>query len=196
MSKSASVLVAAALIALGAGPAFAEPPANPGQSKKTKTVFVSSKIFIGNLGGLAGADHKCQDMADGAGLAGRYKAWLSDVSSSPSDRFVRSTVPYALTDGTIVASDFTDLTDGALMSPISVTENGLPVDPFTLAVWTGTQIDGTRVMVSSQCDDWTNSEGDGATGGNAFLPDASWTDRISVFFGCGGTVVNIYCFEQ
>ena len=43
-----------------------------------KRVFISSLEHNGNFGGLVGADHFCQDLADGAGLAGDYKAWLSD----------------------------------------------------------------------------------------------------------------------
>ena len=52
-------------------------------------VFVTSQTFTGNLGGIAGADQKCQDLADAAGLPGIYKAWLadSDPASAPAQPF-------------------------------------------------------------------------------------------------------------
>src|SRR5207248_2675590 len=43
-----------------------------------KRVFVTSVMYDGNLGGLAGADAKCQARATAASLSGTYKAWLSD----------------------------------------------------------------------------------------------------------------------
>jgi cysteine-rich repeat protein len=43
----------------------------------SKKVFVSSQMYDGNLGGLAGADAKCQALADAANLTGTYMAWIS-----------------------------------------------------------------------------------------------------------------------
>lgn len=42
-----------------------------------KRVFITSQTFTGNLGGLEGADAKCQNAADNAALGGEWKAWLS-----------------------------------------------------------------------------------------------------------------------
>jgi cysteine-rich repeat protein len=69
----------------------------------TRIVFVTSEIYTGNLGGLAGADAKCQSLADAAGLPGNYMAWLSTGASSPSTRFTQSPNPYVLVNGTKVA---------------------------------------------------------------------------------------------
>ena len=44
---------------------------------EVKRVFVTSANYTGDLGGLVGADSKCQALADSAGLDGNYKAWLS-----------------------------------------------------------------------------------------------------------------------
>jgi Protein of unknown function (DUF1554) len=63
------------------------------------TVFVTSQGFNGNLGGLAGADTKCQALADTAGLGGTYKAWLSDSTTDARNRLTQATVPYRLVDG-------------------------------------------------------------------------------------------------
>ena len=100
------------------------------------TVFVTSTSYDGNLGGLAGADAKCQDQADAAGLTGTFKAWLSDAKGSPSTRFTRSAgAPYVLVDGTVIADNYAGLTSGSLEHPINQTETGgaPPVEPISAA---------------------------------------------------------------
>lgn len=51
-----------------------------------KYVFVTSVHYTGDLGGVAGADAKCQTAATAAGLAGTYKAWISTYGASAADR--------------------------------------------------------------------------------------------------------------
>ena len=53
-------------------------------------------------------------------------------------RFVQSTIPYVLPDGTRVADDWSDLTDGTIAAAINVladgtAPNGLPTTVFTNA---------------------------------------------------------------
>ena len=91
------------------------------------TVFVTSTVHDGSLGGLAGADAICQTRADSPGslaAPGTYKAWLSDATASPSTRFTQATVPYKLVNGTTVAPNWAGLVDGSLDAPIDVTEQG------------------------------------------------------------------------
>jgi len=45
--------------------------------KSVKRVFVTSEVFTGKLGTISGADLKCQNAADNAGLGGQWKAWLT-----------------------------------------------------------------------------------------------------------------------
>ena len=51
-----------------------------------KRAFVTSQLYNGNMGGLAGADARCQGLADAVGLPGTYRAWLSSATESPSTR--------------------------------------------------------------------------------------------------------------
>ncbi|MCA9876161.1 MAG: hypothetical protein KC442_00200, partial [Thermomicrobiales bacterium] len=100
------------------------------------SVFVSSDFFTGGeIGGLTGADAKCQSLADAAGLSGIFKAWLSDGNQSPDTRFSFFSGPWRLppnaVDGgdlpPVVATDLEDLTTcGAtcLKHPINRTETG------------------------------------------------------------------------
>ncbi len=69
MNRLLTLISAVALLTAIAGSAYAQ-----------KTVFVTSATFNGNLGGLTGADEKCQTEADGPVSivpSGTYLAWLS-----------------------------------------------------------------------------------------------------------------------
>src|SRR5262249_23852873 len=83
-----------------------------------KLVFVSSTTYTGNLGGLSGADAKCQSLATSAGHTGTFKAWLSDDLVDAKSRLTHAMMPYVLVDGTIVATGFNDLTSGTLRHAI------------------------------------------------------------------------------
>jgi cysteine-rich repeat protein len=87
-----------------------------------RLVFATSTLHTGNLGGLAGADAICNARAQAAGLPGTYMAWLSTGQGSPSTRFVKSTVPYQLVNGHVVANSWNDLVDGSLINAIARTE--------------------------------------------------------------------------
>ena len=121
----------------------------------SRIIFVTSSTYNGDLGGLAGADQKCQDHADTAGLPGTFKAWLSDNSISAKDRLTHSTEPYGLVNGFLVATDWDDLTDGALYRPINVDEHGNTVTQSS--VWSLTSSDGTQMNTihpQEACFDW------------------------------------------
>ena len=92
-----------------------------------RLVFVSFNRFQGDLGqtmGALGGDAHCQRMANGAGHRGTFMAWMSDSQTSPSARFTQSLVPYKLIDGTVIAFDYFDLTDGSIEAPIDLDEIG------------------------------------------------------------------------
>lgn len=129
-------------------------------------VFVTSQTFDGNLGGLTGADAKCQTLAEAAGLGGLYKAWLSDSTGSPITRFVQSQGSYALVDDTIVANDWADLTDGTLAAPITVDENGSPIDYLNWRwTWSNTNVGGTTASPHWSCNNWSSSSSSSWRGG-------------------------------
>jgi hypothetical protein len=113
-----------------------------------KRVFVSAGDVPANAI-AANADNVCNSEATGAGLPGTYRAWVSDGSSN----HVASTTmtSYRRVDGQVVAWDWTDLIDGALMYPINLTTVG---SEFSGTVWTGLQNDGT--VASANCNNWTS----------------------------------------
>ncbi len=147
---------------------------DPSLCAETKTVFITSMDYDGDLGGLSGADSICQAHADAAfpPLIGTYKAWLSDDTNSPSTRFTRS-YNYTLVDGSKIARDWTDLTDGNIGHRMNVTEDGdtTPV----VGVWTKSTVEGTVPSKSPlhHCLNWSAvSSGGTLQGGTGIQPSA------------------------
>ena len=137
MNKLLTMAFAAALLAACAAPVSNE--------RNEKTVFITSESFNGDLGGLKGADDKCQAEADAPASivpSGTYMAWLSDGSNSPNTRFTKSSHPYVLPDGTKIAENYSDLTDGSIQNFINIDPAGNTVG--VNRIWTGTNEDGTR----------------------------------------------------
>lgn len=175
-----------------------------GNCSQGKYVFVTSETFDGNLGGITGADAKCQSEATAKGLAGNYKAWIADNSSSPSTNFFQSASPYYLITGAEVAANWADLIDGTLTHEINVDINGDVVlasvgSPPTYYnyVWTNVKVDGTKVGLYD-CLGWTStSGGNEGTIGLSHKKDSTWTNEGT--FGCAFSETyrkRLYCFEQ
>jgi hypothetical protein len=160
-------------------------------------VFISSETYTGNLGGLAGADAKCQALADAEGIPGTYMAWLSDSTASPATRFpTKSSSPYKLLNGDKLANNWADLTDGQLETLFTVTDAG-PEPPSGPGQHTWTATLQTGQKSGSHCNNWTTAatEVSGFTGyhRHATQPTGRWTaydDRP-----CNAEL-HLYCVQQ
>lgn len=164
-----------------------------------KTVFVTSQTYNGNLGGVSGADAKCQLLASGAGLSGTYKAWISTSTSSPSITFNQSNDPYVLVNGEVVAQNYLELiTTKRLQTPINRDEDGLFV-PATF-VWTNTLEDGTaweeRQNSIHNCSDFESLEGSATTGLNSQDSLTQWSFLFAIQCDQSNGHPRLYCFEQ
>lgn len=165
-----------------------------------KRVFITSTTYNGNLGGVAGADAKCQTQANVASLGGTWKAWISPASrvNSATLRLTHATIPYVLLNNTIIANNWTDLTDGALAAYINITENNTLVPASPEQVWTNTRTDGTaaiNVSTTNTCgSDWKiQTSNQGYFGYHSLFSGGVWT--LGNVVGCG-TLAHLYCFEQ
>jgi len=128
------------------------------------TIFVTSESYRGNLGGLSGADSKCQTQAENAGLTGTWKAILSDRRNHAKDRIEINGWIYN-TRNNIVAFSEADFWDGALYSPVLYTEDGETTPSYSFyGVWTGSDFTGRRdwyllpFAPGAFCRDWRSME--------------------------------------
>jgi len=141
-------------------------------------MFVTTAQFTGDLGGLAGADAKCQLAADNIAPGSAFLAWLSITGTNAVDRVVGEGPWYSADRATLL---FTGKTMGANplvgLSPAApITENELgqilPKDTF---YWTGTK--GAGVASAQNCVGWTTASGAAAGGNGGETGEASllWT---------------------
>ena len=159
-----------------------------------RVVFVTSTAFPGNLGGVAGADAKCQALADlssNSRVKGRtFLAWVSTNATSPAARFVHGTKAYVRVDKAVVASTWNELLSGTLRSGIGLDENGAA---HSGQAWTGTRSE-TGQLSTSTCADWTSSSfAEDGVGGNVGGSGGGWSSNTEM--PCASTA-RIYCFEK
>jgi len=157
-----------------------------------KIVFVTSSVWLGDLGGMSGADGKCASAATAAGLDGEFKAWLSTDDQDAASRLTHSTQPYYLTNGVKVAQNWDDLLTPPLLAAINFTEKGEQAGATT-TVWTATNPDGTNWPVSD-CTVWS-SDGNNGYYGLRDATDATWTKSGSSQ-QCKSKMAHLYCFQQ
>ena len=125
----------------------------------------------GDLGGLAGADQRCQMLAQGAGAGGKtWRAYLSTQGAgavNARDRIGRG--PWQNAKGVVIAKDVSELHgQNNVTKQTALTEKGEAVNgrgdtPNMHDVLTGSQPDGTTFAAAEDrtCGNWTKS-GQGA----------------------------------
>jgi hypothetical protein len=152
--------------------------------------FVTSTVHTGSLGGIAGGDAICTDVAHDAGLGGTWVAWLSTASTSAFSR-VRGVPGWVRVDGTPIATSADELVTQHMRTPIALDETGEDVRGAVAAVWTGTQGDGSASP--NNCTAWTSETavdlaevGDARGGSSAFSLATS---------GQCNAPRRLYCFE-
>lgn len=170
--------------------------------------FVTAAAFTGDLGGLFGADLKCQGAAAAAGLPEpeRFHAFLSTGQVDAKDRFPAGppALPYVLVTGKKFADSFASLIEsGPLGEGIAVTETGAAL--YTKGVATNTAPGGVHFSPDQHCQEWTSAEVSfkARTGLNAVPADSpQWPDwkAVQAWTGvtslqCNKKDMHIYCLE-
>ena len=167
------VIVSGAALACGiaalvlAGTAAGQ-EARAGSAHPSMNFFVTSKgVDGGNLGGLAGADYHCQQLAGAAGSPKTFYAYLSNRPSNGTttlhakDRIGKG--PFYNSKGVMLARDVAELHSkaDAINKETALTEKGEPVARHDIL--TGSQPDGTaypdRVdVVDHTCNGYTSND--------------------------------------
>ena len=135
-----------------------------GSGNKSKTTFfvTSDTSMTGKLGGLAGADKRCQDLAAKAGIGDHtFHAYLSTSTVNAKDRI--GTGPWVNALGTTVAADLTALHAAkGNIDVFGVDENKMKINGQWNSsndnqhdILTGSMPDGT-VQAGKTCMDWTS----------------------------------------
>lgn len=150
----------------------------------------------GQLGGMPGADEKCNTLARTYGLDGpdgstRFRAWLSSETSNIAERNIAGAGRYVRVDGVVVADSWTDLLAGKLVSAPRLTADG--VDVFDQPTWTGTLGEGGVWGGPSSCDEWSTNRG-AAVWGIAASNGPGWSEWQEPV-PCSQSL-SLYCVEQ
>jgi hypothetical protein len=164
MSKSSIAIASLLLFAAGA-------PAALAQNAAGMSFFISSvgSGKGGDLGGLAGADSRCQSLAAAAGAGTRtWRAYLSadaaDGRPAVNARDRIGTGPWHNARGVLIANDLAELHGAAnrIGKETALTEKGATVNargdtPNMHDILTGTSPDG-MLVAGKTCRNWTSSD--------------------------------------
>lgn len=158
----------------------------PAQAQQASMTFFVTSVGLGkgaDLGGLAGADRHCQQLASGAGAGSKtWHAYLSTQGAGAEnarDRIGKG--PWVNAKGVTIAKDVAELHGNTnnLTKQTALTEkgevnNGRGDTPNKHDILTGSQADGTAFSGSDDrtCKNWTSS-----TQGAAMLGHA---DRVGL----------------
>lgn len=149
----------------------------------------------GKIGGLAGADRYCQDLAKAAGAGDRmWRAYLSTsfhdkAAVNAGDRI--GSGPWYNAKGELVARGPVDLHTRHVRSEVVLTEKGELLSPAAdgrVDVLTGTSPNGTAA-VGQNCDNWT-----GAGELQAMAGDWATSWNSGRLISCSRASARLYCF--
>ena len=182
-------------------------PCTPECRFKSRLIFITSEVYDGSLGGVAGAYDKCNTLAEGAGLPGEYRPWLLAADDKLSDRFPEYSqqplkfVYFTTLKNIALAESFQELLDTGPRKPISVTEKGDLV--YKVRVWTNVTSDGHPGV--GDCLNWKSLDekfyaGVGINGYSEVDKQLEWrTNRWWTEFGqpiiCKANWIHLYCIQ-
>lgn len=136
-----------------------------GAASKTTFFVTSDTSKTGKLGGLEGADKRCNDLAAAAGITGHvFKAYLSATGMDAKSRIGQG--PWYNQKGVLIAMNVADLHNATMVkgsADLFITEKGDKVNgqwagsptPNEHDILTGSNADGT-IATGKTCMDWTS----------------------------------------
>ena len=163
---------------------------------RDRLVFLTEEdLAPPGFGSLFGADNVCRKTAMAYGYPNfeNFKAWLSDDTMSPANRFHHSPGRYLMVTGEVVAESWSDLTDGTLVNGIDRTLSGEKLDGYP--VWTSTMPNGEAWDDQLDCESWSIASPEvNARQGASGYADSFWSDDEFLTLCVASGL--FYCFEQ
>ncbi len=161
-----------------------------------RRIFTTSALYDGNLGGIAGANAKCQTRADAGGLNGSFRAFLGSTPTGLEDmdpnEILAETENLILVDGTVV-NRCSLWSDQAIENEIDLDETGATISTNT-GVWTG-GVDDFGDASTTDCVDWTSASG----GNSGRAGDATEDGSLNPWFAASTTICSasrrLFCVE-
>lgn len=137
-----------------------------------RLVFLTSESFTGNLGGLAGADQRCNELAAANLLDGSFRAWLLVDGQTLAARFPEFygvPIPWNFTSmgNELLAKSFQQLVSQGPAGPLAYTEQGKVAAGRN--VWTN--ITSSGLAAGGDCGQWTGEVGSALIGNSGHVPD-------------------------
>jgi hypothetical protein len=156
-------------------------------------MFTTSATYDGNLGGLAGADAKCQALATNAGLAGTYRAYLGATGVNAPSRFAGAS-GWTRVDGQPIVNQIGEFGTVVLANPPSLDQSGNDLtNSAQLRVWTATNSDTT--YTGQNCN---SVAGDWSTTSSRTMSGVLTATNSNVLTGGNvlacATLLHLYCF--
>lgn len=166
-------------------------------ARSPRLLFVTSARFNGSMGGVSGADTRCNTAASAAGLDASFIAWVGQgTGGGPASRLSDPGRPIVYPDKTTAAGSLAELGATGPRMPIVVTETGTKLAAAACAddhVWTNARANGAVPDAGDDCDSWGNVLAGGGAGQLGGAHD-EWTD------GCGTKSCqadgHLYCFQK
>ncbi len=193
-----SIRAADAKITVMVGGMTDEAPITPTFSGTAFAAFVTSQTWNGNLGGIAGADAKCQAAATGAGAGGTFRAWVAtDNTDRPAVRFENAGTTSSFymfnSSGAEIklVDNWGDLTDGNIDAAFSKDETG---GNASGQAWTNLNANGTYYGGNAySCSSWGSTASSNGHYGSIGPTNANWSSS-SGGSSCA-SLLRLYCFQ-
>ncbi|RTL09917.1 MAG: DUF1554 domain-containing protein, partial [Neisseriaceae bacterium] len=156
-----------------------------------KLIFVTESAFTGNLGGITGADEKCESAAIMRGSAGIYKALISDASNRSAIPLVNWVLKPRTTyfnESNLIIGITTDSSvfDFPLLTAVTPT--------LSFLIFTGLNWDWTSS--TNNCNKWiSDSQAKSASMG---VSNGLYSDSLTIgAFACSSpNTTHLYCVQQ
>jgi hypothetical protein len=165
-------------------------PRPPPPSAVRKRVFLTSTQFSGNLGGLTGADQRCQTAATAGNKGGTWIALLASSMMTGPSRVSASGPWYQERSGgsfVLTYNNAANLQTGSIATLETDEQGRIIQGNFTgdLNFWSGMNADATTS--ASTCSNWTTTGGSGSWG--------AFTSLGTSATSCGNSY-RLLCLEQ